>query len=166
MSFLQAEFESYDLVHGNLKSSNVLLDQNYEPLLSDYAFQPLMHDNNAAQTMFAYKTPDYIQYQQVSHKTDVYCLGIIILEILTGKFPSQYLSNGKGGIDVVEWVLTAIQENRERELLDPEIAAVSTDASVNQMLQLLEIGAACSESDPQQRLDMKEAIRRIGQVQV
>lgn len=166
MSFLQAEFESYDLPHGNLKSSNVLLDQNYEPLLSDYAFQPLMHDNNAEQTMFAYKTPDYTQYQQVSPKTDVYCLGIIILEILTGKFPSQYLSNGKGGIDVVEWVLTAIQENRERELLEPEIVAVSTDASVNQMLQLLEIGAACSVSNPHQRLDMKEAIRRIGQVQV
>ncbi|KAF3439711.1 hypothetical protein FNV43_RR17989 [Rhamnella rubrinervis] len=165
MSFLQAEFESYDLPHGNLKSSNVLLDQNYEPLLSDYAFQPLMHDNNAEQTMFAYKTPDYTQYHQVSPKTDVYCLGIIILEILTGKFPSQYLSNGKGGIDVVEWVLSATQENRERELLDPEIAAVSTDASVNQMLQLLEIGAACSVSNPQHRPDMKEAIRRIGQVQ-
>lgn len=166
MAFLHAEFESCELPHGNLKSCNVLLDNNYEPLLCDYGFQPLMADNTAAQAMFAYKSPEYTQHQQVSPKTDVYCLGIIILEILTGKFPSQYLSNGKGGIDVVEWVSSAIQEKRERELLDPEIATVSSDASVDQMLQLLEIGAACTEADPQQRPDMKEAIRRIGQVQV
>lgn len=115
--------------------------------------------------MFAYKTPDYVVYQRVTQKTDVYCLGIIVLEIITGKFPSQYHSNGKGGTDVVHWVFTAISERREAELIDPELKS-SHSNSLNQMLQLLQIGAACTESNPDQRLNMKEAIRRIEEVQV
>ncbi|GKV24706.1 hypothetical protein SLEP1_g34290 [Rubroshorea leprosula] len=159
LSFIYSEFAAYELPHGNLKSSNVILTENYEPLLSDYAMQPLANTNNVAQSLFAYKTPEYVQHQQISPKSDVYCLGIIILEILTGKFPSQYLSNGKGGIDIVHWVQTSISENKEEELIDPEIS--SDENSLGQMLQLLKIGVACIESNPEMRLGMKEAIRRI-----
>lgn len=164
MGFLHTEFACYDVPHGNLKSSNVLLGEDYEPLLSDYAFNPLINTTQAMQALFAYKSPEYAKYQQLSPKSDVYCLGIIILEILSGKFPSQYHNNGKGGIDVVQWVLTAMSENREEEVIDPEMA--SSTNSVKQMLQLLQIGAACIESNPEQRLDMREAIRRIEGAQV
>lgn len=165
LSFLHSEFGSHDLPHGNLKSSNVLLSDAYEPLLTDFAFHPLINPSSAPQALFSYKTPDYIQYQQVSRKTDVYCLGTIILEIMTGKFPSQYHSNGKGGTDVVQWVLTAIAEGREAELIDPDIKTNDTE-SLSHMLQLLQIGASCTESNPQQRLNLGEAIRRIEEVQV
>ncbi|XP_022730401.1 pollen receptor-like kinase 3 [Durio zibethinus] len=162
LSFIHTEFATYELPHGNLKSSNVLLTENYDPLLSDYAFQPLTNSSNAAQGFFAYKSPEYLQSQQVSPKSDVYCLGIVILEIITGKFPSQYLSNGKGGIDIVQWVQTSISENQTEELIDPEIA--NDTGSINQMLQLLQIGAACTESNPDQRLHMNEVITRIQEV--
>lgn len=112
--------------------------------------------------MFAYKAPESLQNQQVSLKCDVYCLGIVILEILTGKFPSQYLSNGKGGTDVVQWVHSAISQKREEEVIDPEILS-STNAKP-QMLQLLHIGASCTESNPEHRIDLREAIRNIEEV--
>lgn len=162
LGYLHTEFASSDLPHGNLKSSNVLLSPSNEPLLSEFGFNPLINPSVAAQALFAYKAPEAAQYG-VSAKCDVYCLGIIILEILTGKFPSQYLSNSKGGIDVVQWVKSTISEGRESELLDPEIASSSN--SVGQMKQLLHIGAACAESDPVQRLDMREAIQRIEEIQ-
>ncbi|GAV76251.1 Pkinase_Tyr domain-containing protein/LRRNT_2 domain-containing protein/LRR_8 domain-containing protein [Cephalotus follicularis] len=164
LSYLHQEFATYELPHGNLKSSNVLLNDNYEPLLADYALHPLINPNNAAQAMFAFKCPEYVQYQQLSHKSDVYCFGIIILEILTGKFPSQYLSNGKGGTDVVQWVHSAISENKGVELIDPEIA--SNTNSLNQMVRLLQIGASCTESNAEKRLDLKEVMRRIEMVQI
>ncbi|XP_030530433.2 pollen receptor-like kinase 3 [Rhodamnia argentea] len=162
LGFLRSEFASYDLPHGNLKSSNVLLDADYEPLLSDYAFHPLINSAQAAQAMFAYKAPESLQNQQVSPKCDVYCLGIVILEILTGKFPSQYLSNGKGGTDVVQWVHSAISKKREDEVIDPEI--LSSTGSKPQMLQLLHIGASCTESNPEHRINLREAIRNIEEV--
>ncbi|KAJ6362331.1 hypothetical protein OIU78_002690 [Salix suchowensis] len=164
LGFLHSEYASHDLPHGNLKSSNVLLSENYEPLIIDYALDPLTNPSHSAQVMFAYKSPEYIQHQQISPKSDVYCLGIIILEVITGKFPSQYLANGKGGTDVVQWVLQASSEQREQELIDPEIA--NNTNSIDQMVRLLQIGAACIESSPGQRLDMREAIRRIEQILV
>ncbi|KAA8534756.1 hypothetical protein F0562_029802 [Nyssa sinensis] len=162
MGFLHSEFASYQLPHGNLKSSNVLLDSNYKPLLSDYAFYPLINHTSASQSMFAFKSPEAILYQQVSPKSDVYCLGIIILEIITGKFPSQYLNNQKGGTDVVQWVKSALSEKRERELIDPEIASATN--SLGQMEKLLRIGASCTEGNPDLRIDMKEAARRIEEI--
>ncbi|KAL1326117.1 hypothetical protein HN51_036147 [Arachis hypogaea] len=164
LSYLYTQFSTYDLPHGNLKSSNVLLSDDYEPLLGDFGFHPLINPTAAVQAMFAYKSPDYIQYQKVSQKTDVFCLGVLILEIITGKFPSQYHSNGKGGTDVVQRVFTAISESREAELIDPELQG--NMGSQTQMLQLIHIGADCTESNPDKRLAMKEAIRRIEEVQV
>ncbi|KAL9293553.1 putative pollen receptor-like kinase 3 RLK-Pelle-LRR-III family [Arabidopsis thaliana] len=162
MDFLHEEFASYDLPHGNLKSSNVLLSETYEPLISDYAFLPLLQPNNASQALFAFKSPEFVQNQQVSPKSDVYCLGIIVLEVMTGKFPSQYLNTGKGGTDIVEWVQSSIAQHKEEELIDPEIAS-NTD-SIKQMVELLRIGAACIASNPNERQNMKEIVRRIERV--
>ncbi|KAJ9183721.1 hypothetical protein P3X46_007533 [Hevea brasiliensis] len=166
LSFLHSEYANYNLPHGNLKSSNVLLNETYEPLLGDYALDPLINPSHSAQVMFAYKSPEYIVNRQVSPKSDVYCLGIIILEVVTGKFPSQYLSNGKGGTDVVRWTHQASSEGKEKELIDPEIANNSSSDSVQQMVQLLRIGATCAESNTAQRINMSEAIRRIEEIQV
>ncbi|KAK4372827.1 hypothetical protein RND71_008211 [Anisodus tanguticus] len=164
MKFLHSDFASYDVPHGNLKSSNILLTANNEPLLTDYAFYPLLNNSQAVQSLFAYKSPEAVLNQQISPKSDVYCLGIIILEILTGKFPSQYLSSQKCGTDVVEWARSAIEDNRVSELIDPEIATAKD--SLETMEKFLHIGAACTESDHAKRIDMKEAIRRIEEIQV
>ncbi|KAG6727527.1 hypothetical protein I3842_02G131300 [Carya illinoinensis] len=164
MGYLHTELASSDIPHGNLKSSNVLLSPDYDPLISEYGFSPLINPANAAQELFAYKAPEAAHSGQLSPACDVYCLGIVILEILTGKYPSQYLSNTKGGIDVVQWVASAIADGRESEVFDPEIA--SSVNSIVEMKKLLYIGAACTETNPEQRLDMMEAVRRIEEIQV
>ncbi|XP_075502112.1 pollen receptor-like kinase 3 isoform X2 [Primulina tabacum] len=162
LEFLHTEFANQDLPHGNLKSNNILLSSSYEPLLTDYGLHALISNTQSAQALFAYNSPEAVQYQQVSPKSDVYCLGIVILEIMTGKFPSQY--NPKGGTDVVQWVNQAISEDRIRELIDPEIGNASN--SVDQMEKMLYIAAACTENDHTKRIEMREAARNIGQVQV
>ncbi|KAF7814007.1 pollen receptor-like kinase 3 [Senna tora] len=163
LNYLHKELFS-DLPHGNLKSSNILLGPSYEPLLMDYGYNSMASPSIATQALFGYKAPEAIQCGQVSPKCDVYCLGIIILEILTGKFPSQYMGNGQGGFDVVQWIGTAISEGRESELLDPEIGG--SKSSISEMVRLLHVGAACTESNPEKRLDMMEAIRRIKSIKV
>ncbi|CAN7099815.1 hypothetical protein HID58_022603 [Brassica napus] len=164
MQFLHEEFASYELPHGNLKSSNVLLSETYEPLVSDYAFLPLLQPDNASQALFAFKSPEFAQNQQVSPKSDVYCLGVILLEIMTGKFPSQYLNNGKGGTDIIEWVQSSVAQHKEEELIDPEISS-NTD-SLQQMVELLRIGAVCIASNPDDRENMKEIVTRIERITI
>ncbi|KAL3632084.1 hypothetical protein CASFOL_025068 [Castilleja foliolosa] len=159
LSYLHTELSSLDLPHGNLKSSNVLLSPDYEPLLVDYGLCSLISSGQAAQTLMAYKSPEAILDHDISPKCDVYCLGIIILEILTGKFPSQYHNNAQGGTDIVQWVRSAIAEGRGVELLDPDIANVANCGG--EMERLLCVGADCTENNPDRRLDLREAIRRI-----
>ena len=162
MHYLYTVLASSDLPHEYLKSSNVLVGPDNEPMLVDYGVSHMVNPSTIAQTLFAYKAPEAAQQGQVSRSCDVYCLGVVIIEILTGRFPSQYLSNGKGGADVVQWVETAISEGREPKVLDPEIAGSRN--WLGEMEQLLHIGAACTESNPQWRLDMAEAVRRIMEI--
>ncbi|KAK6148765.1 hypothetical protein DH2020_016290 [Rehmannia glutinosa] len=160
LSYLHTELSSCDIPHGNLKSSNVLLTPDYDPLLVDYGLCSLMNQAQAAHTLIAFKSPEATNNYQTSPKCDVYCLGIIILEILTGKFPRQYLNNSQGGMDLIQWVRSAIAEGREADLLDPDII-VNSASFVGEMVKLLRIGADCTENDPDGRLDLREAIRRI-----
>ncbi|CAK7356489.1 unnamed protein product [Dovyalis caffra] len=163
LGYLHTELASSHLPHGNLKSSNVFLSNDNEPLLSEFGFSPLISSSMSAQALFGHRAPEATQYG-VSPKCDVYCLGIIILEILTGKFPSQYLNNAKGGTDVVQWVEFAVPDGRQTDLLDPEIA--SSTNSLGQMRQLLGIGAACVKRNPEQRLDITEAIQMIQEIKL
>ncbi|XAR51071.1 Non-specific serine/threonine protein kinase [Bertholletia excelsa] len=159
LAFLHSEFSSIPVPHGNLKSTNIVLDADYEPLLTDYAFYPLLSATQAAQALFTYKTPEGLHHQ-ISPKSDVFCLGIVVLEILTGKFPSQYLSNQNGGTDIVEWARSAVHEGREVELIDPEIVGGS-----EAIVELIRVGVVCIDNDPERRIELAEVVRRIEEVQ-
>ncbi|EEF29661.1 pollen receptor-like kinase 3 [Ricinus communis] len=163
LGYLHAELSSFDLPHGNLKSSNIFLNYDNEPMISEFGFNQLTKPSVGRQALLAYKAPEAAQFG-VSPKCDVYCLGLVILEILTGKVPSQYLNYGNGEIDLVQWVQNSITEGRESELFDPDIAS-STD-SVGEIRALLHIGARCAESNPAQRLDLREAIERIEEIKL
>ncbi|XP_075523308.1 pollen receptor-like kinase 3 [Primulina tabacum] len=164
LEYIHTELSTLELPHGDLKSNNVILTTDYEPLLTEYGFCSFIGSAQAAQELTAYKSPEAILHYEVSPKCDVYSLGVIILEILTGKFPSQYLSNGKGGIDLVQWVKSAVSEGREVDLFDPDIANTVNVISV--MQQLVHIAVACTENNPEKRMDIREVVRRIEEVDV
>ncbi|KAJ6308647.1 hypothetical protein OIU76_018267 [Salix suchowensis] len=164
--YLHTKLASSHLPHGNLKSSNLFLSDDSEPCIAFriWSSSPDQPSNVGSSILFGYKAPEAAQHG-VSPMCDVYCLGIIIvLEILTGKFPSQYLNNAKGGTDVVQRVESAISDGRETELLDPEIA--SSTNSLGQMRRLLGIGAACVERNPEQRLNITDAIQMIQDIKL
>ncbi|KAL8242730.1 hypothetical protein R6Q59_013032 [Mikania micrantha] len=163
LGYLHTELANLQLPHGNLKSSNILLNPNFHPLIVDFGLQHMINTNHVANALAAYKSPESVKTHQVSHKSDIYCLGIIILEVLTGKFPSQYVNSGKGGTDLVQWVKSATHEQREVELLDPDITGSSK--YIGEMKKLLHIAVNCTDSDPGARLEIKEVISSIENIQ-
>ncbi|KAM0020299.1 putative protein kinase RLK-Pelle-LRR-III family [Helianthus debilis subsp. tardiflorus] len=163
LAYLHTELANLNLPHGNLKSSNVLLNPNFQPLLVDFGMSHMINTNQAANALTAYKAPEAAKTHQLSHKSDVYCLGIIILEVLTGKYPSQYVNNNQGGTDLVQWIKSAMYEQREVELLDPDITGSSK--YIGEMKKLLQIGANCTESDPEARLGLPEVVNSIENIQ-
>lgn len=154
-----------NLPHGHLKSSNILLDHSFEPHLSEYGLTPLINPTHAQQFMAAYKSPEVNQQERPTHKTDVWCLGILILELLTGKLPGNYLrrrkgSNGNG--DLGTWVRWVVREEWTGEVLDKEM--IRERHGEGEMLKLLKIGICCCEWNVDSRWDWREAVAKIEEV--
>ncbi|KAI3505599.1 hypothetical protein L1887_27732 [Cichorium endivia] len=160
LDYLYQELPRLSLPHGHLKSSNVLLDDNFNPLLSDYGLLPIINKDHAQELMVAYKSPEFTQHERTTKKTDVWCLGILILEMLTGKFPGNYVDQGKGGKpDLGTWVNSVVREEWTGEVFDKEMK--DTKNGEGEMLKLLKIGMCCCEWDITKRWDIKDAVEKI-----
>ncbi|CAI9784739.1 unnamed protein product [Fraxinus pennsylvanica] len=160
LAYLYKELPSLGLPHGHLKSSNVLLDSTFEPVLSDYALTPVINKEHAQRFMVAYKSPESTQSDLVTRKTDVWSLGILILELLTGRFPANYLKQGRGpNADLATWVNSVVREEWTGEVFDKDMNLGRHGEG--QMLRLLKIGMCCCEWNVDRRWDLKEAIEKI-----
>lgn len=166
--YLHNELPSLMASHGHLKSSNVLLDKSCKPLLTDYALIPVVNQEYAQDHMTAYKSPEYTQSRRIMRKTDVWTLGILILETLTGKVLSNFLQQGKeSDADLVTWVESRLAGDDNSnynidEVFDKDIAG--TRNSEGEMMKLLKIGLHCCEADLDLRWDIKEVVEKIEEV--
>ncbi|GAB2293097.1 hypothetical protein Dimus_027310 [Dionaea muscipula] len=166
LAYLYSELPSLTLPHGHLKSSNVLLDASFEPLLTDYALVPLINPEQAQQLMVAYKSPEYESRGHIAKNTDVWSLGILILEMLTGKFPTNYLAVGNvKGSSLAIWVNAIASELEQggHQLFDKEMEGTEKNCQV-EMRKLLGIGLRCCEEDVDTRWSIKEAVDNIEKV--
>ncbi|GAB2250793.1 hypothetical protein Droror1_Dr00017043 [Drosera rotundifolia] len=161
---LYKELPSLIAPHGHLKSSNVLLNESFEPMLNDYGLIPLINQESAQELMVAYKSPEYIANGRINKKTDVWSLGILIIEILTGEFPASYLQRGTDQVDLTNWVNTVVGDRETSEVFDKNMGAITIKNSGGEMLKLLKLGLACCESNVDKRIDIKEACERIEEV--
>lgn len=134
--------------HGHLKSSNVLLTESFEPILNDYSLVPVMNQELAQDTMVVYKSPEYLRLGRITKKSDIWSLGMLILEILSGK---------QGG-DMLNWV-NSLSVVPGGEWIDKEMEG--TKNSEGEMVKLLRIGLCCCEGDVDKRWNIKEAVEKI-----
>ncbi|XP_042019132.1 pollen receptor-like kinase 4 [Salvia splendens] len=155
LMYLQNEVPTLRVAHGHLKSSNVLLDNEYNPLLMDYALHPVVNSAYVHNLLLAYKSPDYAHHHCISKKTDVWCLGILILEILTGKC----LPNGTT-TDIAAWI-NGIAGQEFSLVIHKDMEAAG---STNQMEKMLQIGISCCIEDTDKRWDLEVAAPQIDQI--
>ena len=160
--YLYEELPMLTLPHGHLKSANVLINDNYEPLLTDYALVPVVNQSHASEVMVAYKSPEVTATGKPSKKSDVWSLGILILEVLTGKFPATYLQKGKVGTDLAEWVSSVAKEEWTGEVFGSEMKM--NTSGQGQMMKMLQIGLGCCEGNVEKRWEMKVALEKIEEI--
>ncbi|CAI0388068.1 unnamed protein product [Linum tenue] len=162
LSYLYKELPSLISAHGHLKSNNVLLDENFEPYLTDYALIPVINQESAQELMVAYKSPEYLHHGRVTKKTDVWALGMLILEILTGRIPSTVRDSKEE--DLAAWVRSVPEEEWPRAAVDKELAEEINEQNQGEVVKLVRIGLGCCEADVERRFDLKEAVERIEEV--
>ncbi|XP_022869285.1 LRR receptor-like serine/threonine-protein kinase FEI 2 [Olea europaea var. sylvestris] len=151
------------IVHRDIKSSNILLDENLEPHVSDFGLAKLLVDEDAHVTTvvagtFGYLAPEYLQSGRATEKSDVYSFGVLLLELVTGKRPTDP-SFVKQGLNVVGWMNTLLRENRMEEIMDKKCR----NADVETIEAIVEIAARCTDANPDDRPTMQQVLQFLEQ---
>ncbi|XP_074359896.1 putative inactive receptor kinase At2g26730 [Apium graveolens] len=152
------------IVHGNLKSSNILLsnDEAPEATIIDYGLSTFLSDDSNYPDHHragGYRAPEVLEPRKATLKSDVYSFGVLLLELITGKSPCQQTSTGEEGIDLPRWVQSVGKENWAAEVFDTEL--LRYEDVEEEMGQLLQIAMTCVATVPNQRPAMLDVVRLI-----
>ncbi|XP_077247192.1 putative leucine-rich repeat receptor-like protein kinase At1g68400 [Tasmannia lanceolata] len=166
LAYLHQSLPSHKVPHANLKSSNVIIQQrsrNYHPKLTDFGFLPLLPSGKTILKLAAGKSPEASQGKKLTHKADVYCFGILLLEIITGRIPGEFSPATEDRTnDLSQWVRSAINQDWSTDILDLEIVAAKDGHE--EMLKLTEIALECTALEPEKRPKMTEVLKKIEEI--
>ncbi|XP_020213206.1 putative serine/threonine-protein kinase [Cajanus cajan] len=157
LAFLHEEIQPH-IVHRDIKSSNVLLDGNFTPKVSDFGLAKLLRDEKShISTQVAgtlgYVAPDYASSGHLTRKTDVYSFGVLLLEIVSGQpvvDPHQHVERF-----IVERVWAAYEANDLLRMVDPVLNA---NFPVEEAKRFIMVGLRCVQQTARLRPRMSEVV--------
>lgn len=150
------------IVHGNLKSKNILLDQSFRPRVSDFGLHLLLNLAAGQEILEAsaaegYKAPELIKMKEVSKESDVYSFGVIMLELVSGREPIN--KNPTGSI---------LDHNRLSDLYRSEILrrCVKDGNGVTKecVLEYFELALSCCSPSPSLRPSFKQVLTKLEEI--
>ncbi|XP_050372637.1 proline-rich receptor-like protein kinase PERK9 [Argentina anserina] len=152
------------IIHRDIKSSNILLDNNFEARVSDFGLAKLCLDANThistrVMGTFGYVAPEYASSGKLTEKSDVYSYGVVLLELITGR-KAVDAAQPLGDESLVEWarpLLGYALDNEEFDgLVDPRLQKNYVESEV---FRLIEIAAACVRHSSAKRPRMGQVVR-------
>jgi serine/threonine protein kinase len=155
---------AHNLAHGNVKSSNVLLRPDYDAAaLSDFCLHPIFASTTTRVGSGGYRAPEMVDSRRPTFKADVYSLGVLLLELLTGKSPTHASLEGDGTLDLPRWVQSVVREEWTAEVFDVELVRLGASAE-EEMVALLQVAMACVATVPDARPDAPDVVRMIEEI--
>nr|XP_008352687.2 L-type lectin-domain containing receptor kinase IX.1-like [Malus domestica] len=157
--YLHEEWEQC-VLHRDIKSSNIMLDSNFNAKLGDFGLARLVDHGKQSQTTvlagtMGYMAPECVTTGKASKETDVYSFGVVALEIACGRKPIDP-KFGRTQINMVEWVWELYGEGKIIEAADPKLCG---EFDAKQMECLLIVGLWCAHPDYMMRPSIQQTIQ-------
>ncbi|PRQ24825.1 putative protein kinase RLK-Pelle-LRR-XI-1 family [Rosa chinensis] len=157
------------IIHRDIKANNILVGPQYESLLADFGLAKLLSSpecykvSNTVAGSYGYIAPEYGYSLRITEKSDVYSYGVVLLEVLTGKEPTD--NKIPEGDHIVTWVNKELRE-RKREftsIVDHQLI-LRSGTQIQEMLQVLGVALLCVNPCPEERPTMKDVTAMLNEI--
>ncbi|KAG6554563.1 hypothetical protein Mapa_003942 [Marchantia paleacea] len=155
------------IIHGNVKPTNIVLDEDLNPKIADFGFSRALWDDETrlqpvhlAGTL-GYLSPEYATQGQPTEKVDVYSYGVLVLETVSGRKCIEY-SQPSEQVFLVNWAQYLYEEGETAlmKLLDPNLRG-NWQINEPEVTRMLKIGLSCLQTDPTRRPSMSLVVSML-----
>ncbi|XP_068637453.1 proline-rich receptor-like protein kinase PERK13 [Aristolochia californica] len=154
------------IIHRDIKSANILVDNYFEAQVADFGLAKLTNDacthvSTRVMGTFGYMAPEYASSGKLTDRSDVYSFGVVLLELVTARKPVD-ASQPLGEESLVEWarplLIEALATGNFQALVDPRLG---NNYDHNEMTRMVEAAAACVRHSSQKRPRMMQVVRAL-----
>lgn len=150
------------VVHRDVKSSNILLDQQWNAKVSDFGLAKLLCSEASYVTTrvmgtYGYVAPEYACTGMLNEKSDIYSFGILMMEIISGRSPVDH-NRPPGEVNLIDWIKSMVGERKTEQVVDPKMPEMPPSKSLKRVLL---VALRCVDPDGQKRPKMGLVIHML-----
>ncbi|XP_030447169.1 wall-associated receptor kinase 2-like [Syzygium oleosum] len=152
------------IIHGDIKSVNILLDQNYSVKVSDFGTSVLIspeHSHIVAteiQGTLGYIDPEYLTTGMLTIKSDVYSFGAVLVELLTGKKPTSFITKSGESINIIHYFISSV---KDKTLSDVISFKATSEDEMERVGMVADIAVKCLDQSGARRPAMREVAEQL-----
>lgn len=150
------------VVHRDVKSSNILIDSQWNPKVADFGLAKLLGTGNSHVTTrvmgtFGYVAPEYALTGMLTEKSDVYSYGVLLMELVTGRVPVDF-NRPAGEVNLVDWLKAMVGNHHSDEVLDPKMEVKPSPRALKRALL---VALRCVDPDAPKRPKMGHVVHML-----